>query len=201
MPIDEFTLRTYNTSANAFDAKFSNEGILSDYLVRIFELTGKENPVVFDVGCGSGKYATPVHEFTKNYTGLDISQALIDIARAKNPAACFVIGDMVTYAYPKGVDVVLCITSIVHMNKRDLGRFLLKIADSMDDNGILFLTCKGGKYREEVVVSKEGKRRFYFYQKKDIESVLPRELAIMESESEKKRGVEFLNMIIKKTKS
>lgn len=59
-------------------------------------ITKTANPAVLDLGCGNGQ----LYEFFKkqgwscNYTGVDFSDSLLDVARRENPDATFVQGDI-----------------------------------------------------------------------------------------------------------
>ena len=56
----------------------------------------KVNPSILDLGCGNGQ----LYEFFKeqdwscDYTGVDFSDALLDVARRQNPEATFIQGDV-----------------------------------------------------------------------------------------------------------
>lgn len=66
-------------------------------LLDVMRKANKEKlPSVLDLGCGNGQ----LYEYFKkagwrcNYTGVDFSDALLDVARRENPDASFVQGDV-----------------------------------------------------------------------------------------------------------
>jgi len=76
----------------------------------------KEGEVVLDLGCGYGRVAVPLSEYTDVY-GLDISPKMIQAARQANSKAQFEVGDMCALPYPDSFfDKVLCLwSSFVHL--------------------------------------------------------------------------------------
>jgi len=57
---------------------------------------------VCDLGCGPGHVAQYVHDRGATVTGVDLSPAMIDRARALHPAIDFVVGDLRALAIPDG---------------------------------------------------------------------------------------------------
>lgn len=81
--------------------------------------TGLASPSLLEVGCGSGYYnevfahllAAPVQ-----YTGLDYSGAMIEVARRRYPAIPFVVGSATDLPFPDGAfDIVMNGVALMHI--------------------------------------------------------------------------------------
>lgn len=71
---------------------------------------------IYDLGCGPGHVAQYVHDRGATVTGVDLSPAMIDRARALHPAIDFAVGDLRALAIPDGGAAgALLFYSIVHL--------------------------------------------------------------------------------------
>lgn len=88
-------------SANARDwADIQEQTIRPAWLAVLTELaTSPERPVL-DLGCGAGGFAMLCREHGTRVSGLDSSAALVEIARTRNPAGVFLVGDMQRLPFP-----------------------------------------------------------------------------------------------------
>lgn len=80
----------------------------------------KENDKVLDIGCGNGRLYHVLKEKQIQYTGLDLSEELIKIAKTKYPEADFKVGDMKKLPFGSaqdkaGFDVVFCVAAFHHL--------------------------------------------------------------------------------------
>lgn len=107
----------YNRIARFFSV--SRDCVWVD-LIPLAEYT-KDGDVVLDVGCGNGRLYQMLAKKQVRYVGFDQSEALIEIARAKNPAGEFVVGEMSTLPFPDATfDLLYCIAALNHIPGRDL---------------------------------------------------------------------------------
>lgn len=67
---------------------------------------------LLEVACGTGKYIEQLHNDFQ-ITGLDLSENMLTIARAKFPDLSFVCADMHLFQLPQTFDVVLCLFSSI----------------------------------------------------------------------------------------
>jgi len=97
---------------------------------------------VLDLGCGNGRLYDSLKSKKVDYTGMDLSSALIDRARANFPAARFKMGDMVNLDLPdENFDIVFSIASFHHLPGRKLReKAVEEINRVLKPNGILILT-------------------------------------------------------------
>lgn len=81
--------------------------------------TGIPHPRLLDVGCGSGYYSEVFSTLLPDgvdYTGVDYSEAMIERARARYPAASFEVADATRLPYADGTfDIVFNGVSLMHI--------------------------------------------------------------------------------------
>ena len=69
---------------------------------------------LLNLGCGGGKNAFNLKQQFA-VTGLDLSPAMLDLARRLNPECCFVQADMRAFAWPERFDAILIDDAICYM--------------------------------------------------------------------------------------
>ena len=84
---------------------------------------------VLDIGCGSGRWAELIAPKVSSYLGIDFSQGLLQVARARIPSAIFQCGpvnslDVETLKIPPPFTVFICSGILAYLNDDDvLGLF------------------------------------------------------------------------------
>lgn len=162
----KLTVDTYNKSAKELAEYFRGIGPRTDDIKRAIELAGNpKDPSILEIGCGDGRDAKEIVQLTPNYTGFDISEELIKIARADVPAGKFEVADAVTYEYPtNSLDAVFAFASLLHLDKDEVRDVLRKVYKSLREGGVFFISLKFSEaYKEELKEDKFGTRMFYFY--------------------------------------
>jgi SAM-dependent methyltransferase len=162
----KLTVETYNKSAKELAEYFRGIGSRKRYIDKTFELAGNPTePRVLEIGCGDGRDAKDIVELTPKYTGFDISEELIKIAKKQVPQGQFVIADAISYPYPANdLDVVFAFASLLHLNKDEVKDVLEKVHEALRDGGIFFISLKlAPEYKEEVKKDQYGTRIFYYY--------------------------------------
>jgi len=95
---------------------------------------------VLDLGCGNGR----LYESLKNtnYTGLDISEKLISIAKEKYPNVNFQVGDALNLPFPNNYfDKIYSIAVLHHIPSRKLRiKFLKEAKRVLKENGELIIS-------------------------------------------------------------
>src|SRR5262245_1992768 len=77
----------------------------------LIELHAPEARTLLELGCGTGAV---LELLPFDLTGVDLSEEMLRVARAKRPGARFVHGDMTTLALGETFDVVLCIADAIN---------------------------------------------------------------------------------------
>ena len=168
------TVNTYNKSAKELAEYFRGIGSRTSDIDLAMKLAGKpKNASVLEIGCGDGRDAKEIVARTPNYTGFDISSALIKLAQAHVPGAHFEVADAITYQYgSENFDVVFAFASLLHLSKDEVQDVLKKVHAALKPGGTFFISLKlAGTYLEQVKEDRFGTRMFYFYNPDIIEKL------------------------------
>ncbi|MCW2797824.1 methyltransferase domain-containing protein [Nocardioides sp.] len=93
---------------------------------------------VLDAGCGTGRIAVRLHELGYDVVGVDVDQAMLDVARADNPAVDWRLADLATFDLADRFDVVLLAGNIVPLlEPGTLAEVCGRLAAHTTDSGIV----------------------------------------------------------------
>jgi ubiquinone/menaquinone biosynthesis C-methylase UbiE len=74
---------------------------------------------ILDVGCGSGYIASVLENRGFKVTGIDISIAMLELAKSNSPRSTFLRMDMKRLDFPReSFDGIICLYSIFHVPRR-----------------------------------------------------------------------------------
>lgn len=192
------TVTTYNTSAQALADKFDALGARKSDISAVFLSTEINEPVVLEIGCGNGRDAQEIFTYANNYTGIDVSEKLIELAQKKVPRAKFEVADIELYSFPKKYDVVFAFASLIHVSKDSFKEILIKIFDALNPGGIARISLKhNAVYAEETKQDEFGIRTYYYYSQKDIKE-LANKFKIVENETNELGGQTWLEVTLRK---
>jgi len=192
------TIQTYNKSAEAFAKKFDISGARIKDIQETFAIVKKENPRVFEIGCGNGRDAKEIVKYTSSYFGIDISEKLIELAQINVPKARFDVADIENYIFSEEFDIIFSFASLMHVPKESLEPVFIKSYKALSPNGIFRLSLKQSDTYKEVTQEDEfGIRTYYFYSKKDIESIA-RGFTVLQEEHVDLRGQIWLELTLQK---
>ena len=116
----QLSIREFTKAAQIYDTGHAGiyEMCKDDYLPMLAELERVAFEDVLDVGCGTGPVIELLSEKypEKHFSGLDLTPAMIEVARAKGlPNAEFVVGDAENLPFDDAsFDAVLCSNSFHH---------------------------------------------------------------------------------------
>lgn len=159
----EETIATYDTAALGMAQKFRDLGARVKDIERGFELVGKENPNVLEIGCGDGRDAKEITRKTDKYHGIDISKSMIAVASEYVPNASFEVADAEEYSFPKELDLIFSFASLLHSNKESVEKVLKYAYDALNPGGIFYISLKHDEYHEGSKTDEFGTRTYYFY--------------------------------------
>lgn len=159
------TIDTYNQSAQAMADKFDKIGGRVEDIEHLFSLLNKENPFIFEIGCGNGRDAKEIIKHTANYLGIDISEGFIKIARQNLPGRRFEVVDIEDYQFPEGIDAIVSFASLLHSNKESIRDILSKAHNVLNDNGLFYISLKKDEYSEDGDTRTDdfGTRTYFYY--------------------------------------
>ena len=101
------------------------------------------NAKVLDIGCGNGRLYNSLQEKNINYTGVDLSDKLLDIAQKKYPNLRFICDDMSQLNSIKNekFDAIFFIASFHHLESKEKRiKTLLKAKSILSPQGKIFMT-------------------------------------------------------------
>lgn len=174
MDLKTQTIDTYNKSAQALTDKFNSQPARIHDIELAFSKLHKENPFVIEIGCGNGRDAEEICKRTNNYTGMDVSEKLIDIAKARLPGKHFIVADVETFEFPPNIDIVFSFASLIHVSKESMKVILERIYNSLSPNGLVFVSLKYSDSYVQVTKDDEfGTRTYWHYSEQDIYDIAP----------------------------
>ncbi|MBA2719264.1 MAG: class I SAM-dependent methyltransferase [Chloroflexi bacterium] len=98
---------------------------------------------VLELGCGAGLPMTAALARGRNLTGVDISEAQLERARANVPGATFLQADLTTLAWPAGsFDAVVAFYVLTHVPREHHAELLARIRRWLRPGGV-FLASFG----------------------------------------------------------
>ena len=148
----------YNSIAMEYRQSRIEQGETED-LVLLEELTKRlpKGASVLDAGCGPG---TPVTERLSprfKVTGVDISEAQVELARQHLPEAEFICQDMTELAFPDGVfDAVCSYYAIIHVPREEHRPLLQNFHRMLKPSGLVLLCMGLGDLPDDVDENYQG---------------------------------------------
>lgn len=135
----------YTQSAKFYDALYGALG--KDYAAdaeRIARIAAERcrsgGNDLLDAGCGTGRHIELLRERFA-CEGLDVSRAMLEIARARNPNSAFHEGDMIGFNLGKRFDVIICLFGTIGYapNVQRLEQSLQTFARHLKPGGVVIL--------------------------------------------------------------
>lgn len=111
-------------------------------LLRILAQAGVRNGLVVDLGCGSGIWAQRLVEGGYDVLGVDVSPAMIRLARKRAPGARFQVGSFVDVQVPRcravtALGEVLSYRFDDRYDSKSLERTCRRVYDALEAGGLL----------------------------------------------------------------
>jgi SAM-dependent methyltransferase len=131
-------------------------------LLEILRQAGLTSGLIIDLGCGSGIWAGELSRAGYDVLGIDISPAMIEIARRRVPAAEFQVGSLLKAKLPKCAAVTSlgeCLNYLFDENNSigALRRLFHRVYTSLRPNGVLiFDIAEPGRGRGPRQKHREG---------------------------------------------
>jgi cyclopropane fatty-acyl-phospholipid synthase-like methyltransferase len=116
------------------------------WLNRILELLSPHSSVL-DIGCGSGVPADQRLASRHSLTGIDISQAQIDLARKNVPSGTFLKADLSTVQFPdSSYNAVVSFYTFEQVPRRTHAQLFARVASWLKPGGYLLLSVEAADY-------------------------------------------------------
>ena len=104
---------------------------------------------VLDLGCGSGDPADIEIARFHQVTGVDISNAQVEMARRNVPKGRFIHGDLGALDFPDGsFDAIVSFYTLEHLPREQHGQVLERIHDWLRPGGLLLFSSEVGEMND-----------------------------------------------------
>jgi len=192
------TIKSYDKFAKELAGKFDTIGVRVKDVQNAFSYVKKENPRVLELGCANGRDVQEILKHTKNYIGVDGSKELIKIAREKLPQTKFIVNVFDKLEFPnQNFDIIFDFASLMHLDKKELTKILKEIYYWLDDDGVLLLSMKEGKYLQ-FLSRGFGERVQYNYRSDDIILITKDNYKMLNIEKMNTNDQDWFTMILQK---
>ncbi len=124
---------------------------------------------VLEIGAGTGRDAKELIALGYDYTGSDVSEELLNIARKEVPAAKFVAQSLYDLNFPKKFDGFWASAVLLHVPKKRIDEAFASIKSTLKPGAVGFISIKDGE-GEELQKRKMGgieTDRFFCFWRKD----------------------------------
>lgn len=122
----------------------------------------KQKRRALDVGCGSsGRFIDLLLSNGFNVEGVDISQKMLALAKAKHPAVVFYHADICEWVIPGKYDFISAWDSIWHVPLSQQKQVMTKLADALEPGGVFIFTTGGLDKPDEKTDSFMGPEMYY----------------------------------------
>ncbi|MBI3396896.1 methyltransferase domain-containing protein [Candidatus Woesebacteria bacterium] len=126
-----------------YDKKyFIKRDILDERIAKTLLIFAKENNInnVLEVGCGTGRLVKYLNDHKLNTKGCDISPEGLKIANKINKNINIIKASATFLPFKRAsFDMVISISTIEHLTKRESVRFILQAKKVLKPNGFIFL--------------------------------------------------------------
>lgn len=145
----------YEQVAAEYDERIPGAGHADDLFteseMRFLMSKVHRDSTVLDMGCGTGRFTIPLARAGARMTGLDLTEAMLDQARAKSGAAQVDIefrqGDMASLPFPdSSFDVVTSMLALMHIPLSDRQSVFNEVARVLKPGGRMLLCVKNGLF-------------------------------------------------------
>lgn len=172
---EKLTLNTYKEIAQEWIDEHADERISQKDLDTFFKYlpAGK----ILEIGAGGGRDAKRLLEKGYDYTGTDISDELLNVARKRLPQGKFITQSVYELDFPENTfDGFWCFAVLLHVPKFRINEALSKIYEVIKSGGVGFISVKQGEgekiVEEETPSGQKYKRFFAYYLPREFNKIL-----------------------------
>ena len=165
-------------------------------IIAWIEELGSQQLEILEIGCGSGWMCHRLTTFG-SVVGIDLSEQMMEEARARVPQARFVAGDILDPALQLGTfDVIVTMEVLAHVPDQE--KFFRRCADLLRPGGLLLLTTQNrtvySRMAEVAAPSPDQIRTWLNF--RQLRSLVSRHLAVLTLDSMEPRGYRgFLRIV------
>ncbi len=135
----------YDKIAEEYAKSFKESPEETEIIKQFIKLLPK-NAKVLDVGCGNSDYYELLKKNKVDYTGIDLSEEMIKIAKQTYPKGNLILMDMKKINFQQNsFDAIFCFYSLIHIAKEEVDSILKKFSEILKENGKLLLALQEGE--------------------------------------------------------
>lgn len=199
-PEEQITLNTYDTLAEDWSNISHLEHFWEAEMIAFSSYLPKGS--ILEIGAGSGKDAKELIALGYEYTGTDISESFLTIARKENPSAPFLHQSVYDLSFPKNsFDGFWASAVLLHIPKARIDEALERILSSMKPGAIGFISLKQGDNDRVVKETRNNQlyeRFFAFWQYDEFEEVLKKHrITVLEAGTRFSHPTTWLTYIVR----
>jgi SAM-dependent methyltransferase len=149
---------SYDAVADAYAKEFFDELSRKPFdraLLDSFAAAIPPSGQVLDIGCGPGHITRYLSERGVNSAGVDLSPAMVDVARKLNPGLAFSTGDMRSIDRTAAtLAAIVAFYSVIHIPRAEVPQVLDEFHRVIAMEGLLLMSVHGGSgivHRDEFL--------------------------------------------------
>lgn len=152
------SIRNYESNAAGYDANELNQ-YFSQRLLAAYSNAAPARRIgaALDLGCGSGQLGSHIPASATSLTGIDISPAMLDLARRRNVYGSLLLGDMASVMAgldDAAFDTVFAACTLYHM--ADLSPVFAQVARLLRPGGIFVFSVDPAPDHMDIGMSNPG---------------------------------------------
>lgn len=174
MDIKQQTKETYDKIASGFSASHFDHFWVDEFDFFKKIVNGHK---VIDIGCGAGRDAAIFVDSGFDYTGIDISEGMLKVARERVPHGKFLQTDFDNIDFPDNTfDCFWAAAAFLHTPKKEVSNNLQEAKRITKNSGIGFISLKEKTEMDEGIIHEDKyggiSRYFAFYEKDEFKQIL-----------------------------
>ncbi len=118
---------------------------------------------ILEIWCFSWREYSYIRNFTKNYTGIDISKDAIRYAKNQFSDWEFIIWDIEDYNFEKKYDIIFAFASLIHSDRETTQRLFEKFHSILTPKWIIYVSLKASEKYSEIEKIDEFWTRIYYH--------------------------------------
>lgn len=162
--VKNLNFQVYNSKTKELIKKFDTIGPRSFDIDNAFNLYWKNKDInILEIGCFSWREYAYIRNFTKNYTGIDISKEVIEHAKNTFPDWEFIVWDIEEFEFEKKYDIIFAFASLIHSDKETTTKLFEKFHNILSNEGLLYVSLKASDFYQEIEKTDEFWTRIYYH--------------------------------------
>lgn len=163
----QITFETWNKVASLYQDRFMDLDLYNDTYNRFCQLVEKQNPAIFEIGCGPGNITRFLLKKRPDFQiqAVDVSPNMVELAKSNNPTAQFSVMDCRTIdTITLKFDAIICGFCIPYLSKNDTAKLFENCSRLLNSGGILYFSAiKGDYHNSGYVAASTGDKTYVYY--------------------------------------